>query len=160
MCISTHDAEIHDIDRVIFSIGTNDIKYYRDHFGRPGDLCIFINPIEELILLCRRYFGQSVKIYFQSVLPMRCLYTYTPANFEGFNKMLSDICKLNSNCYFIDWFKMFLNPLGNDIESALYWDNLHLNRFGNNMLHDLFEDLLSNHFSSYNNCYTHMHVNL
>ena len=154
---ASHKADLHEVDRVIFSIGTNDIKYFRDRFGNPGDLRIFIKPIEYLIKLSRQYFGQSVNVYFHSVLPMRCMYTYTPANFEGFNRMLRDICRFN-DCYFIDWFNMFLNRPGNDIDLSLYWDNIHLNRVGINMLHDLLNDLLCNHYSSYNNCYDCMNV--
>ena len=125
---------------------------YRDRYGNPGDLSVFYEPIAELISLSKEYFGHGVKIYFHSVLPMRCLYRYTAANFEGFNRLLKDFCTFKG-CYYIDWFNLFLNPQGFDVDSSLYWDSLHLNRQGCNILHDLLKDLFSNHFSKYCNDY-------
>ena len=93
--------------------------YYRDRYGNPGDRRIFIEPIEELILLSRQYFGEIVKIYFHSVIPMRCQYTYTAENFKGFNTLLEHICRVNG-CFCIDWFNEFLDRRGSDIDFSLY----------------------------------------
>ena len=150
--VASNMPELSQVDRVIFSVGTNDLRFFRDRFGNPGNLRTLISPVEELITLTRRHFGPDVKIYFHSVLPMRCLYTYTAANFEGFNRLLRDICSYNG-CYFVDWFNCFLNYQGNDINSSLYWDNIHLNNQGSNVLHDLLNDLNYNHFSCYSNVY-------
>ena len=93
-----------------------------------------------------------MKIYFHSVLPMRCLYTYTAANFLGFNRLLKSICKLN-NCFYVDWFNSFLDNQGNDIDLSLYWDKVHLNRQGNVKLNNLLSDLIMKHYSNYVNVY-------
>ena len=151
--VSSNNSDLHLVDRVVFSVGTNDLRFFRDRYGNPGDLRAFIQPIEELISLSRQCFGHDVKIYFHSVLPMRCLYTYTAANFEGFNRLLRDICTFNG-CFYVDWFNMFLNCQGSDIDLSLYWDTLHLSRQGCNILHNLLDDLLINHFSNYCNVYT------
>ena len=148
----TNKLDLQMVDQVIFSIGTNDLVHYRDHYGRPGNLSRFISPVEELIDLSRNLFGPQIKIYFQSVLPMKCLYKYTPANFKGFNGLLRSICKFNG-CYFVDCFMDFLNEYGSDIDLKLYWDNLHLNRQGNQKLTSIFSDLLLNHFTNYSNDY-------
>ena len=94
------------VDAVIFSLGPNDIKYYKQFNGRPGDLGVFRRPIEDLIADCRRFFGNGTEILFHSVLPMRCLYNFTPVNFLGFNRLLLEIC-CTKGCYFIDWFDRF-----------------------------------------------------
>ena len=153
---TTHKSTLHEVKCVIFSVGTNDLRFFRDRNGRPGDLNVFIRPIEELVARSRKLFGQSVRILFQSVLPMRCQYTYTAANFKGFNKLLRNICH-HHNCHFVDWFNDFLDLRGNDIERTLYRDNLHLNRKGYDILHKLFEKLFSRRFVFYENSYSLQH---
>ena len=65
---------------------------------------------------------------------MRVLYSYTAKNFEGFNVLLRQICN-EMNCKFLDWFKLFLNDVGNDYNSNLFADSIHLNRKGYDVLH-------------------------
>ena len=157
--VALNKSELHLVDRVVFSVGTNDLRFFRDRYGNPGDLSVFCQPLEELDSLSRQYFGHNVKIYFHSVLPMRCLYKYTAANFEGFNRLLKDFCTYN-HCYFVDWFNLFLNYQGSDIDVSLYWDTVHLNRHGSNILHNLLNDLFKNHFSNYCNTYTPRNLHL
>ena len=127
------------VRQIIFSLGTNDIKFYRKDNGRgnmatPGDLSKFHRPLTNLVKSARYNFGNDVNIYFQSVLPMRVLYSYTTKNFEGFNVLLRQICN-EMNCKFLDWFKLFLNDVGNDYNSNLFADSIHLNRKGYDVLH-------------------------
>ena len=92
-------------------------------------------------------------ILFQSVLPMRCMYTYTATNFQGFNTLIRNVSARNK-CHFVDWFPAFLNYHGNDINPLLYRDSVHLNRTGYNVLHSLIIDLMSNHYALYANNYS------
>ena len=140
-------SDLHLVDSVVFLVGTNDLRFFRDHYGNPGDLRAFIQPIEKLISLSSQCFGHDVKINFHSVLSMHCLYTYTAANFEGFNRLLRDICTFNG-CFYVDWFNMFLNCQGSDFDLSLQWDKLHLSRQSCNILHNLLNDLLWWYLSS------------
>ena len=147
-----NEANLRNFDSIVFSVGTNDLRFFRQSDGRPGDLRVLIPSIEHLIKRSRELFGQSVNIVFKSVLPMRCMYTYTAANFQGFNQLLRRICQQNG-CYFIDWFKSFLNFSGDDIDKSMYRDCLHLNRKGHDVLHKLFKKLLSDRYIFYSNTY-------
>ena len=135
----TNPNKIAMVQQVILSLGTNDIKHFRQDNGRgnmatPGDLSVFYRPLINLIKSVRYHFGNSVRIYFQSVLPMRIMYTYTAQNFEGFNRLLESICK-EMGCSYLDWFNMFLNPNGNDYNRDLFVDSVHLNKRGYDLIH-------------------------
>lgn len=77
---------IKDIKNVIFSLGTNDVKRYKQ------DIYKYWHPLKNLINQARSYFGPNINIYFQSLIPMRVLYNYTANNFLGFNKLLREMC--------------------------------------------------------------------
>ena len=112
------------VKSVVYSCGTNDIKYLRSKQLGPlyRHLC-------ELVTLTRRLFGHRVKINFQSVLPMRVMYNYTADNFLNFNRLLQNVC-YSYGCNYIDFFRHFLDLEGNDINLMLYADPIHLNRRG------------------------------
>ena len=147
-----NNTDLKSYDTIIFSLGTNDLRFFRHDDGTPGDLRILIKPIEQLIKRCRQLFGKSVKLLFHSVLPMCCMYTYTSPNFLGFNRLLKDICR-HHNCHFIYWFSVFLNHNGSAFDSSLYRDNLHLNRDGYSVLHRLLEQLIADNYIFHANTY-------
>jgi len=72
---------------------------------------------------------------------MRCMYTYTAANFLGFNDLLRAMCH-DLNCGFMDVFHFFLDSSGNDYNRNLYADPLHLNRFGIQALEKCYYDYI------------------
>jgi hypothetical protein len=109
---TTNTEKIPRIKTVVISVGTNDIKYFRNDVGRgrraiPGDLGSLRLPLLNLVKSARYYFGNRVEVIFQSVIPMRCMYTYTAANFLGFNKLLQDIICRDLNCGYLDVFDYF-----------------------------------------------------
>ena len=79
----TNKSVIAEVDTVTFSVVNNDLRFYHDHNGKPGNLNVFKHPLQEIIMLCRQYFRKNVKIIFHSVLPMRCMYPYTAPTFQG-----------------------------------------------------------------------------
>lgn len=142
------------VRQVIVSVGTNDIIHYRTDNGRkslatPGNMAVFSKPLENVVNRLRYHFGNDVTICFQSVLPMRNLYTYTVKNFLGFNCLLKEICH-NMGCRYLDWFNLFLDADGYDINFSLFADNVHLNRDGYNLIHRCLKNLVdSDRFSNF-----------
>ena len=113
-----------DVDKVIFSFGTNDIKYQKNGVYKFKKLILnLINKTKELF--------PHVTIFFQSVLPMKLQSYYTANNFLTFNRLLIDLC-MSERCSFIDCFYDFVS--GNDYNRVLYKDNLHLNKRGIGLL--------------------------
>ena len=148
----------HRVKQIIFSLGTNDIKFYRTDNGlnrraTPGDMNIFCRPIENLIQCARYFFGDYVRIYFQSVLPMKIMYTYTADNFLGFNEVLRKICD-KSGCHFFDIFNSFIDSNGHDYNRNLFCDPYHLNRYGYGVLHDCLKYVVgADRHYNYNNSF-------
>ena len=137
--VRTNPDKVPYVKQIIISIGTNDIKFFRKDNGlnkraTPGNMNVFYKPLTNIVKSLRYYFGKGVHICFQSVLPMRVMYTYTCENFLGFNDILQSICK-EMGCLYLDWFKLFLNEDSTDYNKALYCDCFHLNRAGYNLLH-------------------------
>ena len=93
------------IEKVIISVGTNDIRYCRhgvDHLKGP------------LKKLCRtiELLTPGTKIFFQSLLPLPLKHRFdntTPGNVKAFNRLLFNICKFK-RMYFIDVLNSFLGP--------------------------------------------------
>ena len=139
----SHPSKIQRVNRVVFSFGTNDIKFLSSKQLGP-----FREHICSLILLSRRLFGPNVKVSFQSVLPMRIMYTYTVENFLNFNRLLQNVC-CGNDCEYLDWFGYFLDSQFKDINKSLYVDPFHLNRSGIAILNRLFNQLHSNTFDPY-----------
>ena len=112
------------VNRVVFSCGTNDIKFLKSKQLGP-----LREHICNLVHLARNLFGHGVDIAFQSVLPMRIMYSYTVENFVNFNRLLQNVC-FGYGCRYVDWFNCFLDFNGYDINEMFYADPIHLNRRG------------------------------
>jgi lysophospholipase L1-like esterase len=117
----THEAARNDdIEKIIFSFGTNDIK-----FSKSG-VRHLRKYILELVDMTKCLFPTAV-ILFQCCLPIRCMYPYIARNVLDFNNLLREICFFN-NCVYIDCFSSFLTS--NFCNRHLYHDWLHLNNKG------------------------------
>ena len=117
------NPNVNNVDKIIYSFGTNDIKFLK--FG----LHKLKRPIKEIIYKTKEYFPRA-SIFFQSVLPMKIssnIHINTAKNFEGFNRILVEVCR-EERCSYIDCFFDFVR--GYDYNSNLYKDNLHLNKRG------------------------------
>ena len=121
MFYHTHQAAW-DVEKLIFSFGTNDVKYSRRGVGHLR------RYITEVITDAKNMFPDAI-ILVQCCLPIRELYWYTIPNVLNFNKMLSQICSL-FNCIYIDCFKHFLTEDGRAQNPNLFYDWLHLNDVG------------------------------
>ena len=137
----------HRVKTIVFSVGTNDIKFLRKDMGRgnramPGDMGAFYQPLSNLVKSARYFFGKHVEIIFQSVIPMKCMYTYTADNFVNFNILLQSLCH-DCNCGYFDVFDYFLDNNGFDYNSNLYADPFHLNRNGIPVLENCFKAYLT-----------------
>ena len=111
-----------DVEKVIFSLGTNDIKYSRrgvTHLKRY---------LVELINKTKTLFPGAI-ILFQACLPIRNLYWYTAPNVINFNNLLCSLCS-EYNCIYIDCFRDFVSDDRKDHKQSLFWDWLHLNDGG------------------------------
>ena len=115
-------AKNNDIEKVIFNLGTNDIKH-----ARSGVLHLK-KYLSDLINMTKELFPAAI-ILFQSCLPIKCVYSYIPRNVLDFNVMLRDLC-LDYNCVFVDCFRVFLSYSGVEVNNDLYHDWLHLNNRG------------------------------
>ena len=132
------------VKSVVISVGTNDIKYFRKDMGRgrraiPGDIGTLRIPLVNLVKCARYHFGKQVHVIFQSVIPMRLMYTYTAANFIGYNMLLQDICH-DLDCGYMDVFGFFLDCSRMDYNRNLFVDALHLNRYGLQVLEKCYYD--------------------
>ena len=134
-----------DVEKVILSFGTNDIKHESHGFYRRGytpqhkllstansGIMKFREPIVDIVKKAKSYFPGAC-IVVQSVLPMRNLYWYTVENVMGFNDILRDVCRAY-NCYYLDCFARFLSEDMSDYNRGLYNGWLHLNKWGRNIL--------------------------
>ena len=120
---STHQAALSDdVEKIIFSFGTNDIKYSKVGVRHLKKL------IDELVDMTKCLFPAAI-ILFQCCLPIRCMYPYIARNVVDFNNMLREICFFN-NCVYIDCFSSFLTSDLKFCNKYLYHDWLHLNNRG------------------------------
>jgi alkylated DNA repair dioxygenase AlkB/lysophospholipase L1-like esterase len=117
---------IHKIDKIVVSVGTNDIKWYNS-FAR--NMKRDMKP--KLVLLVKelKLLFPSAQIYFHTVLPIRVVYKYTAASVHQFNNLLLEVCS-QYRCFFFDCFSRFLDKQGNFYNKALFRDNFHLNDAG------------------------------
>ena len=139
-----NSSKISRVKSVVISVGTNDIKHFRKDMGRgrraiPGDIGTLRLPLMNLAKCARHHFGKRVQVIFQSVIPMRCMYTYTAANFMSYNMLLQDIC-YDLNCGYMDVFGFFLDCSGTDYNNNLFVDPLHLNGRGLQVLEKCYYD--------------------
>ena len=112
-----------DVDKIIFSFGTNDIRFETKNIYNK-----FYRDIVELIEKTKCLFPKST-IFVQTVLPMRIVNTLTAQNVLEFNRLLVDIC-IKLGCPIIDCFRDYVSPDGYDYNRRFYRDDLHLNSRG------------------------------
>jgi lysophospholipase L1-like esterase len=117
---------IHKIDKIVVSVGTNDIKWY-NCFTRnmrrdmKPKLITLVKELKQLF--------PSAQIYFHTVLPIRVVYKYTASSVHQFNNLLLEVCS-QYRCFFFDCFSRFLDKQGNFYDRTLFRDNFHLNDAG------------------------------
>ena len=135
--ISGHGHKIADIDKeldkfykasdefsdcqvvkVIISVGTNDIRNCK------GNINHLKTPLTNLIDKIKLYFP-GVKVFLQSVLPVRIENEFTVRNVKRFNSMLFNTCR-EHKCFYIDIFRNFLTVGGHFNESLFKHDGCHL----------------------------------
>ena len=119
---SDEAAKSDDIEKVILSVGTNDVKYSKFGVGHLR------RHISDLIDYTKDFFPAAIVI-FQCCLPIHCMYPYTASNVIKFNLILKDVCAQN-NCVYLDCFKDFLTYDNRFCNKELYHDWLHLNNRG------------------------------
>ena len=129
-----------DVEKVILSFGTNDIKYSRRGVAHLKRYVI------DLVTKTKVMFPGAI-VLIQCCLPIRNLYWYTVPNVMEFNKILIDICR-EYNCVYIDCFREFLTGNGSDQNQDLFSDWLHLNGRGLSILSSWFKVITNQ--SSYN----------
>ena len=103
--------------KAIISIGTNDIRNCKgviNHLKTP-----LTNLIEKL-----RFYYPEIKIFVQSVLPVRIVNEFTVLNVRRYNSMLFNTCR-ERKCYYVDVFKNFLTA-GGHFNEYLFSDGCHL----------------------------------
>ena len=119
----SHEASHNDdVEKIIFSFGTNDIKHSK--FGVQH----LKKYIVDLVDMTKSLFPAAI-ILFQCCLPIRCMYPYIARNVLDFNDMIREFCFFN-NCVFIDCFADFLTRDFKFCNKELYHDWLHLNNRG------------------------------
>ncbi len=111
-----------DIEKIIFSLGTNDIKHSR--FGVQH----LRKYLVDLINMTKDLFPAAI-VLFQCCLPIKCVYPYIARNVLDFNTLLKDLC-FENNCVYIDCFVDFLSRDRKCCNNELYHDWLHLNNRG------------------------------
>ena len=119
---SHEDSKSDNVDKIIISIGTNDIKYSQRGIGHLRKYLI------ELANIAKDLFPYATLI-FQSCLPMKVAYKYTVRNVLDFNALLREIC-FSRDCVYLDCFNSFLSSDNKDYNENLYSDWLHLNGKG------------------------------
>ena len=82
-----------DIEKIIFSLGTNDVKSCKFGINHLRKYLI------DLVDMTRQLFPHAV-ILFQSCLPIRGMYSYIARNVVEFNELLKDLCFKN-NCIYV-----------------------------------------------------------
>lgn len=117
---------IHKVDKLIVSVGTNEIKWYNCHNKNLRHE--FKPKLIDLILDLKQLFP-AAHITFQTVLPIRIVYNYTVDSVHGFNNLLLEVCS-QFGCTFYDCFSRFLDREGANPNRLLYRDNWHLSNIG------------------------------
>jgi len=134
-------AKDDDIEKIIFSVGTNDVKSCKfgvDHLKKH---------LVELAEMTKQLFPHAT-VLFQACLPIRCMYTYIAKNVVDFNRLLKELCFKN-NCIFIDCFKDFLTWDLRYANKDLYYDWLHLNNHGLGVLVSWIKHVVNRNYFDY-----------
>ena len=130
-------AEADDIEKIILSVGTNDIKHSR--YG----VRFLRKYLTDLIDTTKQLFPAAI-IIIQCCLPIKCLYSYIAKNVLDFNNLLKDLC-LKNNCVFLDCFSDFLTRDFRSCNELLYHDWLHLNMRGVGLLSTWLKFVVNEH---------------
>lgn len=134
----THSAaKADDIEKIILSVGTNDIKH-----AKHG-VQFLRKYLTKLIDTTKQLFPAAI-IIIQCCLPIKCLYSYIAKNVLDFNNILKDLCFIN-NCVFLDCFADFLTRNFISCNSQLYHDWLHLNMRGVGILSTWLKFVVNEH---------------
>jgi len=116
-----NSKEAVNVEKIIFSFGTNDIKYSRRGVWHLRKY------VSDVLRDAKNMFPESI-IIVQCCLPILELYWYTVPNVIKFNQMLSQICS-ELNCIYMDCFRDFITCDGRR-NNNLFYDWLHLNDVG------------------------------
>ena len=119
---------IDQIDKIIISVGTNDIKFFNGH---KYDINARFRPHLINLVKSLKHMYPHAQIIFQCVLPIRVMYNYTASSVEQFNRLLFNVCE-RYGCIFFDCFDKFLD--GWDYNKEFYRDSFHLNEHGLKLL--------------------------
>ena len=119
---SNEEARADNIEKIIISIGTNDVKFGQHGVGHLKKYLL------DLAHTAKELFPHAIVI-FQSCLPIQIKYKYTVSNVLEFNSMLKNLC-FEFNFVYLDCFVEFLASDYNDFNKSLYSDWLHLNGKG------------------------------
>ena len=117
---------IHKIDKIIVSVGTNDVKFYNP---RVRNMSKDLKPKLITLVKVLKQLYPSAQVHFQTMLPIRITYNYTAESVHQFNHILLNICT-QYNCFFFDCFSRFLDNDGVFYNRTLFRDNYHLNNAG------------------------------
>ena len=117
---------IHKIDKIIISVGTNDVKWFNCY---AKDMKRELKPKLVKLVQELKQLYPSAHISFHTVLPIKIVYKYTAASIHQFNNLLLEVCTQNG-CTFFDCFARFLDRQGVFYNSSLFRDNWHLNDIG------------------------------
>ena len=134
-----------NVEKVILSFGTNDIARERHGVYNPQGLSQqqlhtracrgikkFRQSVADIVTKVKSLFP-GVSVVIQCVLPMQNIYWYTSFNVLMFNDMLREVAR-SYNCYYVDCFDRFLSVDMHDFNRGLYYDWLHPNKWGLNLL--------------------------
>jgi lysophospholipase L1-like esterase len=121
------DGDSTDVQNIIFSVGTNDIRRKSN-----GVLSMF-SPVKALLAKTRVLFPKA-NIYVQSLIPMGFEHSWTPRNVLEFNSILRRCVREVPNCAYIDVFNEFLDGNRRYPRKALFHDSLHPSHKGSSVL--------------------------
>ena len=149
-----------DVEKVILSFGANDIKH--EHYGLNGrraprhvldnkarnGVKKFRQPVVDLVKKVKQLFPGAC-VVLQSVLPMKRLYWYTAGNVLGFNDILMEVSR-SYDCYYLNCFRDFLSKDGMEFNRQLFFDWLHPNVWGCNILSKYYSYVTNSNSNSFN----------
>ena len=131
----TTDNAALDVEKVILSFGTNEVKFETKGVGK------FKQPVFDLLKKVKLRFPYAI-IYVQATLPVRNIYWCCVDNLLGFNQILGEAC-IYFNCTFVDCFWDFLSLDYKDYNRNLFWDHHHLNNAGLEILAKWFRSVIN-----------------
>ena len=124
---NTVDGDNNDIQNIIFSVGTNDIR------RKSNGVSSMFSPVKALLAKTRLLFPKAT-IYVQSLIPMGFEHSWTPRNVLEFNSILRRCVREVPKCAYIDVFNEFLDGSRRYPLQALFHDTLHPSHKGCSVL--------------------------